>query len=276
MIRLIDLATRPSTALSGGSVTPVLGPSAEGTTTCVSLYELDPWKDLEFSSDDMSQVVYLLDGEDAHVTFISANDRAQHRAKRGAGVYLEPGEAATVQAERSALRILVVAVPKYTGKAAPSPSPVGYFFQESELKSLIDAKSIRERTFWVNHETGLSDSWDLQLGRMRYAPGGYSPRHVHHPSTTGRVAPEHFYLIEAGAGRVDYDGGSLAVASGNLVLIPSGDWHQLIASAAGLDYIEFQAPFDFVTTMDDDPLGKNWYIKGTDDGAGRPRLWVQS
>jgi hypothetical protein len=44
----------------------------------------------------------------------------------------------------------------------------------------------------------------------------------------------------------------------------------------GFDYIEFQAPFDFVTTMDHDPLGKNWYIKGTDDGTGKPKLWVQS
>ena len=34
--------------------------------------------------------------------------------------------------------------------------------------------------------------------------------------------------------------------------------------------------FDFVTTMDHDPLGKNWYIKGTDDGTGKPTLWVQS
>ena len=45
---------------------------------------------------------------------------------------------------------------------------------------------------------------------------------------------------------------------------------------SGLDYIEFQAPFDFATTMDHDPQGKNWYIKGTDDGTGKPKLWVQS
>jgi hypothetical protein len=50
----------------------------------------------------------------------------------------------------------------------------------------------------------------------------------------------------------------------------------LIASDSGFDYIEFQAPFDFTTTMDHDPLGKNWYIKGTDDGTGKPQRWVQS
>jgi hypothetical protein len=40
--------------------------------------------------------------------------------------------------------------------------------------------------------------------------------------------------------------------------------------------MEFQGPFDFSTTMDDDPLGKDWYIKGTDDGSGHPVKWVQS
>jgi hypothetical protein len=66
------------------------------------------------------------------------------------------------------------------------------------------------------------------------------------------------------------------VGPGSLVLIPSGEWHQLVASESGFDYIEFQAPFDFATTMDHDPQGKNWYIKGTDDGTGKPQRWVQS
>jgi hypothetical protein len=60
------------------------------------------------------------------------------------------------------------------------------------------------------------------------------------------------------------------------VLIPAGEWHQLLASDTGFDYIEFQAPFDFATTMDHDPQGKNWYIKGTDDGTGQLKRWIQS
>ena len=167
-------------------------------------------------------------------------------------------------------------VPKHTGKPTGNESPAGYFFEEAQLRSLVDEKRFRERTFWVNKETGLSGSWDLQLGRMAYAPHAHSPRHVHHPSKTSPVIPEHFYFIEKGTGEVKHDGGSLPVGPGNLVLIPSGEWHQLVASDTGFDYIEFQAPFDFVTTMDHDPLGKNWYIKGTDDGTGKPKLWVQS
>ena len=102
---------------------------------------------------------------------------------------------------------------------------------------------------------------------MLYAPHGHSPRHVHNASKTSPVIPEHFYLIEKGIGEVKHDTGTLPVGPGSLVLIPAGEWHQLVASDTGFDYIEFQAPFDFVTTMDHDPLGKNWYIKGTDDGC---------
>ena len=167
-------------------------------------------------------------------------------------------------------------MPKHTGKAGADAAAAGYFFEETQLRSLVDEKRIRERTFWVNKETGLSGSWDLQLGRMYYAPHGHSPRHVHNASKSGSVVPEHFYFIEKGVGEVKHDAGAFPVGPGSLVLIPAGEWHQLIASETGYDYIEFQAPFDFVTTMDHDPLGKNWYIKGTDDGTGKPKLWVQS
>jgi hypothetical protein len=64
---------------------------------------------------------------------------------------------------------------------------------------------------------------------------------------------------------------------GDLVLIPATEWHQLKASRGeSLIYMEFQGPFDFATTMDHDPLGKDWYIKGSDDGSGHPVKWVQS
>ena len=72
-------------------------------------------------------------------------------------------------------------------------------------------KRFRERTFWVNKETSLSGSWDLQLGRMAYAPHAHSPRHVHHAAKTNPIIPEHFYLIEKGTGEVKHDTGSLPV-----------------------------------------------------------------
>jgi mannose-6-phosphate isomerase-like protein (cupin superfamily) len=256
MIKVINITKKPRIPIPEGSARTVLGPRDEGTRVQVAIEEISAGRTRRFDKSDQTRVVYVME--------------------RRAGVYLEPGEETSVTATDGPLTLLLVTVPKHTGKPVGSGTPAGYAFEEARLRSLVDEKGIRERTFWVNKETGLSGSWDMQLGRMLYAPGGYSPRHVHHPSKAGSVTPEHFYLIEKGIGEVKHDAGTLPVGPGSLVLIPAGEWHQLIASETGFDYIEFQAPFDFVTTMDHDPLGKNWYIKGTDDGTGKPKLWVQS
>jgi mannose-6-phosphate isomerase-like protein (cupin superfamily) len=276
MIKVIDVHAKTKAPTSEGSVRNVLGPSEEGTRVSVALREIAAGKAYRVAPSDRTQVVYVLDGEDVSVSHTSAGQTADYKTRRRAGVYLEPGEDATLTASATPLVLLHVTVPKHTGRPTDTPSPAGYFFEESKLRSLVDERQIRERTFWVNKETGLSGAWDLQIGRMQYAPEAYSPRHVHHASKTSPVIPEHFYFIETGTGEVKHDTGSLPVGPGSLVLIPSGEWHQLIASDSGFDYIEFQAPFDFVTTMDHDPLGKNWYIKGTDDGTGKPKRWVQS
>ncbi|HEY7449967.1 MAG TPA: cupin domain-containing protein [Vicinamibacterales bacterium] len=276
MIKVINIESQPRNPVAEGHVRQILGPSNEGTRVQIAVEDVNPGKTCRLSRSDRTQVAYILDGKDAKITYTSAGKTADYTAGRRTGVYLEPGEEALVTASGTPLVILRVTVPKHTGKATNTDSPTGYFFEESQLRSLVDEKRFRERTFWVNKETGLSGSWDLQLGRMRYAPKAHSPRHVHNPSKTSTIIPEHFYLIEKGTGEVKHDHGSLPVGPGSLVLIPSGEWHQLVASESGFDYIEFQAPFDFVTTMDHDPLGKNWYIKGTDDGTGNPKLWVQS
>jgi mannose-6-phosphate isomerase-like protein (cupin superfamily) len=276
MIKVIDIASKAATPTPDGRVRTIIGPSDEGTRAEVAVREVEPGKTCRLARSEKTQVAYILEGRDVKVAHTAAGRTAEHTAQRRAGVYLEPGEEAALTASATPLKLLLVTVPKHTGKATGTDSPAGYVFEESQLRSLVDEKRIRERTFWVNKETGLSGSWDLQLGRMQYAPKAYSPRHVHHASKTSTLTPEHFYLIEKGTGEVKHDTGTLPVGPDNLVLIPAGEWHQLIASDTGFDYIEFQAPFDFVTTMDHDPLGKNWYIKGTDDGTGKPKLWVQS
>ena len=275
MIRVIEIESRPRVAADTGQVRHILSPSDDGTRVHVAIEEVETGRTLRLSASDRTQVIYILEGGPADVELTGPGSSSRHEATRRSGVYLEPGETAALTASGAPLVLLRVTVPKHTGKAA-GPAPAGYFFQEASLRSLVDEKQFRERTFWVNKETGLSGSWDLQLGRMKYAPHAHSPRHVHHASTTSTITPEHFYFIEKGTGEVKHDTGSLPVAPGSLVFIPAGEWHQLVASETGFDYIEFQAPFDFVTTMDHDPLGKNWYIKGTDDGTGKPQLWVQS
>ena len=276
MIKVIDIDSKAAKPTPDGRIRTIIGPSDEGTRAEVAVKEVDPGKTCRLARSEKTQVAYLLDGSDAKVTHTTAGKAADYTAQRRTGIYLEPGEEATITAAASPLKLLLVTVPKHTAKATGADAAAGYFFEESRLRSLVDEKRIRERTFWVNKETGLSGSWDLQLGRMQYAPKAYSPRHVHHASKTSPLTPEHFYLIEKGTGEVKHDSGTLAVGPGNLVLIPAGEWHQLLASDSGFDYIEFQAPFDFVTTMDHDPQGKNWYIKGTDDGTGNLQRWVQS
>jgi mannose-6-phosphate isomerase-like protein (cupin superfamily) len=276
MITVIDIGNRTQAPTPEGHVRHVLSQAETGTRVSVAVRQVDAGKTYRVAPSDRTQVVYVLDGTDATLTHTSAGKTAEHKTQRRVGVYLEPGEEATVAASSTPLKLLVVTVPKHTGRAGADPSPAGYFFEEAKLRSLVDERQIRERTFWVNKETGLSGAWDLQIGRMQYASRAYSPRHVHHASKTSPVTPEHFYFIETGTGEVKHDTGSLRVGPGSLVLIPAGEWHQLLASETGFDYIEFQAPFDFATTMDHDPQGKNWYIKGTDDGTGKPKLWVQS
>ena len=276
MIRVISIPGAPSTPTDDGSVRTVLSHTGDGTRVEVSVRDIDPGRTFHLGASPQTRVAYLLEGKDVTVSHTRAGATTNHNADRRSGLYLEPGEEASFTASGSALVLLIVTVPKHLGKPVGDVTPAGYFFEESQLRTLIDEKGIRRRTFWVNRETGLSNAWDLQIGRMKYAPHAYSPRHVHQTSKTGTVTPEHFYLIETGTGEVKHDTGTLPVGPGSLVLIPAGEWHQLVASETGFDYIEFQAPFDFATTMDHDPLGKNWYISGTDDGTGKPKLWVQS
>jgi mannose-6-phosphate isomerase-like protein (cupin superfamily) len=278
MITIADVTKKEDTPIPEGTVEHVLTSSNDKTRCEVAKYEIYAGKKFRIPASERTQVVYISDGNDADVTLIAAGNSSTHAAHSGCGVYLEPYEEAVFKASESPLHLLRVTVPKHTGKALDpnGAPPEGYFFDEAKLQTLVDEKRIRTRTFWVNKETGLSGSWDLQLGRMLYGPKGHSPRHVHHASKTSPVKPEHFYFIETGTGEVKHDQGSFPVGPGSMVLIPEGEWHQLVASDSGFNYIEFQAPFDFVTTMDHDPLGKNWYIQGTDDGTGNPKLWVQS
>jgi mannose-6-phosphate isomerase-like protein (cupin superfamily) len=235
MIKVINIESQARTPVAEGHVRQILGPSDEGTRVQVATHEVDPGKTCRLAVSDRTQVAYILDGNDANVTHTAAGTTSEYRVQRRAGVYLEPGEEATITAAGSPLLLLLVTVPKHTGKPTGNDSPAGYFFEETQLRSLIDEKQFRERTFWVNRETGLSGSWDLQLGRMAYAPHAHSPRHVHQASKTSPVTPEHFYLIENGTGEVKHDAGSLPVGPGSLVLIPAGEWHQLVASETGFD-----------------------------------------
>ena len=230
MIEVINVASKARTPTAEGHMRNILDPSNDGTRVQVAIEDVDPGSRYRLGPSDKTQVVYILEGKDVDVTYTRAGATTAYTAQRRAGVYLEPTEEATVAAGETPLVLLLVTVPKHTGKPTENRSPAGYFFEEAQLRSLVDEKGFRERTFWVNKETGLSGSWDLQLGRMRYGPHAHSPRHVHHAAKSSSITPEHFYFIEQGTGEVKFDGGSLPVGPGNLVFIPAGEWHQLLAS----------------------------------------------
>ena len=257
MIAVINIPSRASTPIPAGRIRTVLGPEEHSTRAEVAVVEVEPGKTHHLGRSDKTRVAHLLDGG-ASLTHTSAGTTATHSAQRRTGIYLEPGEEATVTASGSAaVNLLLVTVPKHAGKPGGDPSPAGYFFEEARLRTLIDEKGFRRRTFWVNKETGLSGAWDLQLGRMNYAAHAHSPRHVHHASKTSPVVPEHFYLIENRHGRSEARQRELCLSAPGARADPGRRMASAGRSETGFDYIEFQAPFDFVTTMDHDPLGKN-------------------
>src|SRR5262245_49237411 len=211
MITVIDIPSKTNAQTAAGHVRKVLSPSDDGTRVAVAVQEVDAGKSFHLARSDRTQVAYILEGADATLTHTSAGKASEYKTQRRAGVYLEPGDEATVAASGTPLTVLLVTVPKHTGRSTGKEAPAGYFFEESALRSLVDEKRIRERTFWVNKETGLSGAWDLQIGRMKYAPHAHSPRHMHQASKTSPITPEHFYLIENGTGEVKHDTGTLPV-----------------------------------------------------------------
>jgi len=270
-ITVIDTNNRRKESSTAGTVRQIITSDDPARGVRAAIHEIEPGKSLEFNSENRSHLLYVLEGDGGQLLFKGS----KNSAKKGTGLYLEPGEKATFSAGTARLSVLHLHVPKHAGKPTNTPAS-SYYFDEEKLQSLISAGRTRIRSFWVNKETGLSGSWDMQAGLMRYAPKGFSPRHKHEATPTNPGGAVHFYMIFEGTGKVIEDTSTTPLGPGHLVLIPAGEWHQLVASDTGLRYMEFQGPFDFASTMDNDPEGKDWFINGTDDGTGKPVKWVQS
>jgi quercetin dioxygenase-like cupin family protein len=262
-INIIDTNNRTKETIPAGTVRQVITANDGAKDVRASIHEIESGKSAAFESGSRSHLLYVISGTGGEFSFRGGT----YAAIQGAGLYLEPGEKAAVSA--GATRLTLLHLPTNT-------PPASYYFDEAQLQTLISAGKTRVRSFWVNKETGLSGSWDMQAGLMLYTPNGYSPRHKHDGTDTNPEGAVHFYMIFEGTGKVIEDGGTKPIGPGALVLIPAGEWHQLVASDTGLRYMEFQGPFDFASTMDKDPEGKDWFIKGTDDGTGKPIKWVQS
>src|SRR5688572_19792461 len=115
MIKVIDLESAARVPVAGGHVRHLL-PTAEGTRVHVAVQEVDPGQTCRLALSDRTQVAYLLEGADAKVTHTRAGKTADYTAQRRTGVYLEPGEEATLTASATPLVVLIVSVPKHTGR----------------------------------------------------------------------------------------------------------------------------------------------------------------
>src|SRR5688572_21514762 len=113
MIKVIDIASKDGTRTPEGQVRTVLGSAEEGTRVEVGVRDVDPGKTCHFGPSDRTQVVYVLEGADATLRHTSGGNTAEHQTQRRAGVYLEPGEEATVTASTTRLLLLLVTVPKH-------------------------------------------------------------------------------------------------------------------------------------------------------------------
>src|SRR6266550_4232874 len=67
MITVIDIATRPRTRVADGHIRNVLEPSEDGTRVHVAIKELDARQTSRIAAGDRTQVVYILEGNDARI-----------------------------------------------------------------------------------------------------------------------------------------------------------------------------------------------------------------
>ena len=116
MIKVINIESQARVPIAEGHVRKILGPSNEGTRVQVTIEEVSPGKACRLAPGDRTQVAYILEGKDAKVTHTTGGKTTEYTAQRRAGVYLEPGEEAIVTASGTPLVLLLVAVPKHTGK----------------------------------------------------------------------------------------------------------------------------------------------------------------
>src|ERR1051326_1833824 len=190
-INVINTNARQKVPTPAGTTREIITASDDGAKDLRgSIHEVEPNRSLEINSDKRTHLVYVMEGSGGQFSFKGEN----YPANKGTGVYLEPGDKAAVSAGSRRLVLMHLNVPKHTAKRIGGGAN-SYYFDQEKLQVLVDSGKIRIRTFWVNKETGLSNSWDMQAGLMTYLPHAYAPRHRHNRTDTNREGSVHFYMI---------------------------------------------------------------------------------
>jgi mannose-6-phosphate isomerase-like protein (cupin superfamily) len=215
-------------------------------------------------------------GNDYHLAYVMAPARGTiqfanktHEAEEGAGVLLQPREAARFEASGSDLELLHMVVPKPPAAVeADLPGGPGYFFNRTSLRALSDASGGRVRRFCaessvrLRNGNRLTSTNAIQAGEMRYIEGGGSPYHVHRGTDANPDGAAHCYMTFRGRGVVEVENEFRELEPGTLVYLPPGVPHCLRSHGGPLDYFEIQAWRSFKTTvLSEEPLGLKWYYE---------------
>ena len=92
MIKVIEIPGKTNAPTPEGHVRNVLASSEDGTRVTVAVRAVDPGKTLHVARSERTQVVYILEGQDATLAQTSAGKTSEYTTQRRSGVYLEPGD----------------------------------------------------------------------------------------------------------------------------------------------------------------------------------------
>ncbi len=111
-INVINTNSRKKAPTTAGTVREIIGADDGAKNVRASIHEVEPNRSLEFNSGNRTHLVYVIEGTGGQFSFKGE----KYAAKKGTGLYLEPGEKASVSAGGTKLVLIQLNVPKHTAK----------------------------------------------------------------------------------------------------------------------------------------------------------------
>src|SRR5678815_5531871 len=93
-INVINTNNRQRVATAAGTTREIITANDGAKDLRASIHEVEPNRSFEINSDKRTHLVYVMEGSGGQFSFKGEN----YPAKKGAGVYLEPGDKTTVSA----------------------------------------------------------------------------------------------------------------------------------------------------------------------------------
>jgi mannose-6-phosphate isomerase-like protein (cupin superfamily) len=279
-LSIIDSNTAEARRVDSGIERTLCSPALCGSKNLIVYRRtISQGRQINFQAGNEYHLVYVVTPATGSIHYGSK----AHAAEEGAGVLLQPGEAARFEASGSDMDLLHMVVPKPPAAVeAGLPGGPGYFFNRKSLRALSDASGGRVRRFCAESSVRLKNGSRLtstnaiQAGEMHYKEGGGSPYHVHRGTDANPDGAAHCYMTFKGRGVVEVENESRELAPGTLVYFPPGVPHRLRSHGGPLDYFEIQAWRSFKTTvLSEEPLGLKWYYESESPSEAREE-WNQS